>query len=912
MSAQVLATKLYIPKLAAESVARPRLTEQLNQGLAGDLTLVSAPAGYGKSTLVAAWIKEAGHAACWLSLDARDSDPERFLRHFVAALKTISTDIGTNIVDWLDSPQLPPLDALITDLLNDITTIEHEFLFVLDDYHTIDNPEIDEALIFILDNQPLQMHLVITTREDPSFALSRMRARGKLSEIRISDLRFTETETADFLNRTMQLDLDSEAVATLDSRTEGWIVGLQLAAISMAGLSDKDTFLRSFTGSHRFILDYLVEEVLQRQPEAVRNFLFQTSILDRLNGALCDAVTEGVDGQSMLERLERSNMLILPLDEQREWYRYHHLFGDVLKTYAIRQFPDQVSHWHDRASSWFGRNGFRADAIRYAFAADNFERAASLVEQTWPEMYYGVRPMTWLSWARKLPEELVRVRPVLSAAYGWMLLDKGELDEADQRLRTVEYWLGELSEAASPSEVFDAGMVVDNEAEFDSLAGSTASARAYFALNTGDIAGAISYAQQSLELLRASDYFWVGGSALFLGLAQWSTGDLGAAYISLAESATNQRKAHSHYFETFGIVMMADVRLEQGRLQDTHQLYQQAQQLVASGAERGSQVVQGPVDLYSGLSDLHREWNDLDNAARYISYGQKVVKQAILPGSAYRLVCIRARLSEALGDYEQALAFLQEAEAVYQTTAVPDLYPILALKARMWVRGGHLDLARNWVMQRRLSVDDELTFLNLFDYATYARVLLAEYESHASQDDGMLSKALALLERLVSASEESGRHRLGVEISILQAHAYHLAGEQSHSLRALAQALTQAEAEGYVRVFLDEGDTMQQILSEAMTQGLVSDYALKLLTLFSSTGADAHQADVNQLLIEPLSQRELEVLHLVALGHTNQAVADELFIALSTVKKHTNNIFGKLGVTSRTQAVARARQLGLF
>ncbi|MCA9914960.1 MAG: helix-turn-helix transcriptional regulator, partial [Anaerolineae bacterium] len=444
-------------------------------------------------------------------------------------------------------------------------------------------------------------------------------------------------------------------------RTEGWIAGLQLAAISMQGQPDPHTFVQSFTGSHRFIVDYLVDEVLNQQPDPVRDFLFQTSILDRLSASLCDAVTGRDDGQAMLEQLERNNMLIVPLDNQRQWYRYHHLFAEVLQTYAHKADPNNISVWQKRASLWCEQNGFRSDAIHYAFTAGDVDHAASLVERTWPEMFYGVRPMTWLEWAQKLPHEAVQVRPVLSAACAWMLLDKGELAPAEAHLQNVTQWLERIN-TSGQSEAKRLGMVVANEVEFQSLVGSTASAYAYPAQAQGDLQDTINHARRSLTSLSPNDHYWRGTTTLFLGLAQWANGDLTAAHASMKESVDHQRKSCSHYFETFGTAILGDIRAAQGRLHNAHTHYRQALAFVSVEAvELGDQttpsrqVIQGPVALYVGLAELFREWDDLEIAAQYLQFGREVVEHAILPGSAYRLWCTVARLHVAKGAFDLAL-----------------------------------------------------------------------------------------------------------------------------------------------------------------------------------------------------------------------------------------------------------------
>ena len=489
MPAPLLLTKLYVPPSRSNIVLRPRLLERLNEGLMRKLTLISASAGFGKTTLVSEWVAGCGRPVAWLSLDEGDNDPTRFLTYLVAALQTIAANIGAGVSAVLESPQPPPSESILTTLLNDIATISDSFIFVLDDYHVIDSKPVDEALTFLLEHLPRQMHLVIATREDPSLPLARLRVRGQLTELRATDLRFAPAEAAAFLNQMMGLNLSAEDVAALEARTEGWIAGLQLAALSMQGRSDTAGFIQAFTGSHHFVLDYLVEEVLQQQSESVRTFLLQTSILDRMCGSLCGAVTAQEGSKGMLESLQRDNLFVVPLDDQRQWYRYHHLFADVLQAHLIEAQPEQVSRLHQRASVWYELNGDPAESIRHALAAEDFARAATLIELAEPEIRRSRQggTVTELGWLKALPDELVRFRPVLSVAYAYALFGSGELGGVEPRLRDAERWLDTPAEMRARPESPATGMVVVDEEEFRRLPGMIALLRAAQALARGDM-----------------------------------------------------------------------------------------------------------------------------------------------------------------------------------------------------------------------------------------------------------------------------------------------------------------------------------------------------------------------------------------------------------------------------------------
>jgi len=958
MSTRILATKLYIPPPRTNVVLRPRLIERLNEGLDRKLTLISAPAGFGKTTLVSEWLAsleardlrlEASKASsvlhndlnrtavqasslkpqapkvAWLSLDEADNDPSRFLAYLVTALQMIAPTIGAGMVGALQSPQPPPSEAILTALLNDITTIADKFVLVLDDYHVIDAKSIDTALTFLLEHLPPQMHLVIATREDPQLPLARLRVRDQLTELRAADLRFTPAEAAGFLNQVMDLDLSAEEVTALEARTEGWIAGLQLAALSMRGREDVAQFVRTFAGDNRYIVDYLIEEVLQRQPERVRSFLLQTAILDRLSGPLCDAVTDQNDGVALLDALERGNLFVVPLDDTRHWFRYHHLFADVLAAHALQEQPATVPILHQRASAWYADNGLPADAIRHALAAKDFARAAGLVELAWPAMDGRFQAATWLGWAKAIPDELVRARPVLSVAYAWAFLNGGELEAAEARLGHAERWLetsaqsSERPEAASAQSVAEMASerVIVDEVQFRTLPASVATARAYLTLARGDALGSVAYGRRALDLLPEGDHLRRGPAAALLGLAHWARGDLEAAHRALADAMANFQKVGNLHFAISGTFGLADIRTAQGRLRDAVRTYTQALQLAL---EQGEQpLLRGTADLYLGLSELYREQGDLEAAREHLLRSEELGEQAALPDWRYRLCRAQARFKETQGDLAGVLGRLDEAERHYYRTPVPNVRPLAALKTRVWVAQGRLREALHWVQEQGLSVDDELSFLREFEHITLARVLIAEYTRAAA--DRAIREALRLLERLQGAAEAGGRMGSVIEIGVLQALAHQAQGNLAPALVALERALRLAQPEGYVRIFVDEGLAMARLLSTAAAQGMMPDYIGKLLAAFASVEteaqprvdkADPPPASPAQPLIEPLSTRELEVLQLIAQGLSNGEISVRLFLALSTVKGHNRRIFDKLQVQRRTEAVARARALGLL
>lgn len=946
MSTSILATKLYVPPARPKVVRRLHLIERLNEGLHGKLTLISAPAGFGKTTLVSEWIQTFRQGAtsssarpvslspplavAWLSLDEGDNDPTRFLTYLVAALQTLAPQIGVGVLGLLQSPQPPRepsgYETLLTALLNEITTLPDSFVLILDDYHLIDAIPIDQALTFLLEHLPPQMHLVITTREDPQLPLARYRARGQMTELRAADLRFTPAEAAGFLNQVMGLDLSAEEVAVLETRTEGWIAGLQLAALSMRGRADVAGFVKAFAGDNRYIVDYLIEEVLQRQPERVRSFLRQTSLLDRLSGPLCDAVTDQNDGMMLLDALERGNLFVVPLDDKRHWFRYHHLFADVLAAHMLQEQPAQVPILHQRASAWYTDNGLPADAIRHALAAQDFARAAGLIERVWPVMDGSFQTATWLGWARALPDALVCARPVLNGAYAWALLNAGELEAAEARLIDVERWLDTAADERErlhlsqkePHSRSSAEMIVVDETQFRTLPASIATARAYLAQTRGDLPDSVKYGQRALDFLPETDHLRRGPAAALLGLAQWASGDLEAAYRTLANAMAGFQKIGNWHFATSVTSGLADIRTVQGRLREAIGSYTQALQFALA---QGEPLIRGTANLYLGLSELSHEQGKLEVATQQLLQTQALGEQAGLPDWRYRFCRAQARIKKTEGDLAGALDRLDEAERCYHRTPVPDVRPLATLKTRVWVAQGQLREALRWVQEQGLSVDDELSFLHEFEHITLARVLMAQ---HRYEPDGRtMREALRLLDRLQHAAEAGGRLGSAIEILVLQALAHQAQGQLAMALVVLERALTLAEPEGYVRLFVDEGAPMAQLLREVAVRGVLPDYVDKLLAGFGAENqprpdkptraqvAPSPLASASPSLIEPLSQRELEVLQLIAQGLSNSEISTRLFLALSTVKGHNRLIFGKLQVQRRTEAVARARELGL-
>jgi LuxR family transcriptional regulator, maltose regulon positive regulatory protein len=901
----LLETKLYVPRSRRGLVPRPRLSERLDRGTASKLTLVSAPAGFGKTTLVTEWLAAgpAGPAeerlAAWLSLDQADNDPGSFWTYVIAALRTVVPAVGESALTLLQAPKPPPIQTVLIALLNDLGATAGDIVLVLDDYHVIDASDVQNGMAFLLDHLPPRLHVVIASRADPAVPLARWRVRGELVEIRAAELRFTPDEAAAYLNEMMGLQLTAQDVAALEARTEGWIAALQLAALSMQGRDDVAGFIAGFAGDDRYVVDYLVEEVLQRQPDRVQTFLLQTSILSRLNGPLCDAVTGQGGGKAMLEALDRGNLFLVPLDDRRRWYRYHHLFADVLHARLLDEQPGQVPGLHRRASAWYEQNGEPSVAIGHALAGRDFGQAADLIERAIPAMRITRQEATVHGWLKALPDDVVRVRPMLSFAVAGALLTGGEPEEVEARLRDAERWLEEASATGEGTLAPPGEMIVADEEEYRRLPGAIELYRSALALVRGDVPGTVRHARRTLDLALTEDHGVRAGAAGFLGLAFWTSGDLEAAHPAWAQCAAGLRRS-GQIADIFGCaIAMADIRLVQGRLGEAMRTYDQALQ---RASEQDGPVLRGTADMYVGMSEVHRERGDLQAATQQLLRSQELGEYNGLPQNPYRWRVAMARIRQAEGDLGGALDLLNEAERLYVGDFFPNVRPVPALKARVWIAQGRLGEVLGWAREQGLSVDDDLSYLREFEHITLARMLLARY-----QDERYPHQAALLLDRLLLAAEVGERTGRVIEILVLQALTHQRLGDIPAALACLERAVTLAEPEDYVRVFADEGPPMASLLRALAKQGTAGNYVRRLLTV----GETGYDGPVQQALIEPLSERELDVLRLLGTELDGPAIARELMVSLHTVRTHTKHIYAKLAVTNRRSAVRRAQELDL-
>jgi LuxR family maltose regulon positive regulatory protein len=882
MPAPLLRTKLYVPRPRVGLVARPRFIRRLDAAANAKLILVSAPAGFGKTTLLAEWL--AGPApttrsVAWVSLDRGDNDPVSFWTYLIAALQTVSPEVGETELGLLASPQPPPIQRVLTTLLNDLGLPGDDIVLVLDDYHLVQAPEIQTGLAFLLEHLPPRLHLVIAGRADPAIPLARMRARGDLVEVRAAELRFTSDEATAYLNEVMGLQLTAPDVSALAHRTEGWIAALQLAALSMQGRDDVAGFIAGFAGDDRYIVDYLAEEVLHRQPPDVRDFLLRTSPLKELNGSLCDAVTDTSGGRAMLENLDRANLFVVPLDDRRQSYRYHHLFADVLRARLADESPDLVPALHRRAGDWYEDNGRPAAAIEHVLAAGHFDRAADLMEQAMPVMRRDRQEGLMRSWLELLPAGVLADRPALSNGYAGALLGTGQFEGAQRYLRDAERWLEQ--HGSDPSSV---QVVVADHNELRRLPAAIAIHRSGLALATGDPSGTVEHASRALNLIdQAPDLLPVdrdlgrGAASALIGLASWYGGDLDTANEAYAQALISMQRA-GHMSDVLGCsIALADIQLTQGRLRSALRTYEQALQLQP---EPGRPVLRGTADMYVGLSALHCERNDLDLARQYLTRSEALGEHNGLPQNRYRWRVAMAGICEAEGDLARAEELLTEAEHAYVGDFSPNVRPVPARRARLWIRQGRVADALEWARERSLSADNELSYVQEYEHITLARILLAD----AEQAEGELAEATGLLGRLLEAAEVGHRNGSVIEILVLQALAHRRRGDRPAAAAALERARMLGEPEGYARIF------------EAP----------------EPASPDQRTAAGRPALIEPLSGRELDVLRLLATDLGGPEIARELVVSLNTVRTHTKNIYAKLGVNTRRAAVRRAGELDLL
>ena len=916
-SEELLSTKVTIPRVRPRLLVRSRLLEALDQAMDRGLTLVCTPAGFGKTTLLAHWAHDVERVVAWLSLDSDDSDPVRFWRYVAASLEGAGVAVGDRVRSLLEAPRGVSGEGVVTALVNELDTLADPVTLVFDDYHVIESGPVHDGVTFLVSHLPPQLHVLIASRSDPPLPLARLRARGQIAELRAADLRFTPEEAAAFLREVWDLDLSSDAVVALESRTEGWAVGLQLAALSLQDRPDSDAFVDAFAGTHRYVLDYLSEEVLDRQPDRVRSFLLRTSILERLCGPLCDAVTGDSDGQEMLEALERANLFLVPLDEERRWYRFHHLFGDLLRARLRQTEAGLVPELHRRAAAWCEQHGLIDEAIRHALGCEDATWAARLVEQHLGETLGRAEEAHVERWLAELPDDTVRSRPALCLAQGLRQLFRGRLDSAEQWLTHAERAFEYDQEPPEFGVLTEVGTVAKVPAAVALLRAELAGAR-------GDSEVMAEYASTALTEMAEDEHGprfwarWLSGAE-----AELMRGRLVEAERAAAELVAEGRASPDpHPGMVSRLSWLGQVQEARGSLTAALRTYREALRIVTQGSQVWPSGAAASTYVftsdYAGLAHLGiarvlYERDQVDDALRHVTEGMDLGQQEIW-FREHALVA-SAWIRRAMGQADGAVADMNEACALQASPEVNSLWhPAAVERARLLLAHGKVAEAAPWTEERALTENDDVSYLREREHLVLARVLLAR--SHPR-------RALPLLERLDDLAASQGRLGSLIQIRALRSLALQAAGDHDGALALLEDALSLARPEGYVRVFADEGPPMAALL-----QGLIRahrrgksvsraerEHMNRVVRAFRPGVTRPETPGAAQTatgLIEPLTRRELEVLGSIAAGRRNRQIADELVVTVETVKRHVSHIFEKLSTTNRTEAVARARELGLI
>jgi LuxR family maltose regulon positive regulatory protein len=895
VAAALIATKMSVPRVGQAVVARPRLRELLTHARHARLTLVSGPAGFGKTTLIAGWLDDvtrAGNAVAWVSLDDSDDDPEEFWRYVVAALERASPGLLSNAVELSVAAGVSS-DRVVAALVNELAATAVDVWLVLDDYHTVRNRQVHDDVAFLLDNVSPTTHVVIITRADPDLALARWRVRRELVEVRVADLRFTLAETELFLNEVSGLNLSGSDIEALGQRTEGWVAALQLAALSLKGRDEPSAFISRFAGNDKYVVDYLVDEVLAHQDSDVREFLLRTSVLDRLTGSLCDALTGREDGRTMLERLERANLFLFPMDDQRTWYRYHHLFGDVLRARLHQERVDSASVLHGNASRWYEKNGDVEDSVRHAMDAHDHARATYLIEQALPTVRRERQDALLMRWLGALPDEAITRSPVLGVFYAWMLMLSGDLETVEARLDAAERAL-ELAPSG----------VRSDWAETEELRGLPATIEVYrasLAQARGQMDDTALHAQHALDLTGPEDHLARGAATGFLGLASWAKGDVAAAVRTFGAAVDSLRAAGNLADALSSTVVLSDMWLASGRPREARRLYRDA--LIASEAQ-GVSFAQTSALLHVGLSEIDLEVGDLVNARWHLDTALALDDHLSVTANHFRWFLAMGRLTQAEGDWSSAGDLLDRAQSLYRPGFFVDVRPIPAVKARVLIAANQLHDAEVWAAGREWSTQDAGDYLAEYECLTYVRLLLAQHRTGANPAG--LDTAARLLEHLLESARSDGRWGSVVEIHMLTALALDARGSRPAAVDRLSAAFTTAPEPGaYARLFLAEGDPMQALLKLTQRDGAGDGHPARVLALLERPAR-------NHMLADPLSERETQVLRLLDSDLTGPEIARALFVSHNTFRTHTRHIFAKLQVTTRRAAVLRADELRLL
>ena len=869
----LLRTKLFIPAPRNDLIRRQRLFDLLQSDLQQEkeftrkLTLISAPAGYGKTTLASQWLAEADLPVAWLTLETSENDPTRFLTYLVAALQTVSPQIGGSVQAMLQAPQRPPQELILTALINELAAHEGSMVLVLDDYHVIQSPPNHETLNYLVEHLPPNLHLVITSREDPPLALHRLQARRQMLGVRQAELSFEVDEAVTYFQLVSGVSLTPQQADRLTRRTEGWVTGLQLAALSMKSAPNQETFIESFTGSNRYILDYLFEEVFDQQTEEMKSFLLQTAILNRICADLADTITGRSDSQTILEQLEQTNFFIVPLDQSREWYRYHRLFVDLLR-HRLSSTSIKLEELHERASRWYAEHSHLEEAIEHALTGEHWDQAGEYINEVSEGSLRRGEITTLLTWCRRMPEEVLLGRPDWALTYAWPLILIGEAEEADRVLQHLK-------------QMVPAGS--------DALQGQIAAAEAFLSRAYGDMTKTIELSKKALSLLPEDDRSSRGNVAVNLGLNAWHLGLLDDAESALKDALADTQATRNHYAHHTALVFMARTIASHGDLKE-------AVQIVEAALQMGDRIPTA-VLAHCDVAAIYFERNQLDSAWKHQEQATAIA-EAIHNMEFKSACCVqRALFHLGLNQVYEAKAALEPALAFSRTQDIPPLTlaRIKSCQVQLALAGGDLSEARETLASIPLP-HDAGTFTRFIDLNT-ARLLLAE---------GNKAKAREMLQAAHKQATKSGWGYALQTIRVLQALA---ADDLDDGINHLQSAIETGEAQDFLRVFLNEGEDVVELLHETARRGIAPTYVGSILAVI---GVPADTSPKFEGLLEPLTERELEVLRLVAAGLSNRQIAEQLVVSLGTAKSHIHHIFGKLDVSSRTEAAARARDLGLI
>jgi LuxR family transcriptional regulator, maltose regulon positive regulatory protein len=891
---QLLTTKLYIPQLGVDLVPRPGLYERLDAGLTRKLTLISAPTGFGKSTLMTGWLSERDQLAAWLSLDRGDNDPVRFWTYLIAAIQTIHQETGAEARQIVSAPQLRSTESVAISLINDISQLGHDLIMVLDDYHIIETEQVHADLSYLLEHQPPNLHIVLITRVDPSISLARLRAHSQLIEIRAKDLQFTTEEAAALFNEKMGLNLKPEHIEALNTHTESWVVGLQLAALSLKGQPSYDAFIDEFTGGHQFILDYLTEEVLVALPDSQRGFLLRTSILDRFCGALCRAVTGDPASQQILDEIWRRNLFLIPLDTVGCWFRYQHLFAEVLYTLLERDHPDEIGALHLKAAEWFENEGYSSEAVDHALRSGDMAQARELVLKHWMTVLHRGEIATVQRWLDALPESKDGADPYVPLARCWALFLSWQNSAIGPHLEQASNAYEFLVDEGSLSGV-----------QQDQVAAQLAMMRSVLTRDQGEHARSVAHAEEAARLFPQELLEGIGTAWNMLAAARAGAGDYDGAIeayergIALAYEKGNLVGA---YVCTYGQAMYM---LVQGRLNEAEELCRSA---IDRAVSEGHGEFPAAGSLYVTMARIELERNHLEEAEAYLNTGLRIARPGGF-GEAERTGCyLRAQLAAARGDLDAATKLFQDTARIvnamnepYQTGELNSQWASLCLKA------GNLDAAREklHILEEKIAATQHANLL-LWRWGLFPRLLCAE---------GRYQEACAVLDESIGRARGMNSNGELIRLLVLQAVALEALGDRTPARAALHEALTLGSPGGYIWRWLDAGPQLGPLLRELRadrdTPQTSHPYLDSLLDAYRTVFGESARPRPGELL-DPLTPREFEIMRLICKGYSNPEIADELVVTLNTVKKHTSNIYGKLGVRSRTQAIALTHELNLL